>query len=87
MKKFSKLTAKLLTVTYKSKITRFKLDEDPLQRRFYLLSFMNSLKYFSQFKETYMLLMDYPLIRGKDLPDYAKKSTLNLFHEYIDAHS
>ena len=29
------LTAKLLTTAFKSKIIRFKLDEDPLQRRIY----------------------------------------------------
>ena len=31
------LTAKLLTTAYKSKIVKFKLDEDPLQRRIYFL--------------------------------------------------
>ena len=31
--------------------------------------------------------MDYPSIRGEDLPYYAKKSTWNLFHAYIDSHS
>ena len=29
---------KLLTTVYKSKVLRFKLDEDPLQRRIYFLS-------------------------------------------------
>ena len=29
------LTAKLLMTAYKSKIIRFKMDEDPLQRRIY----------------------------------------------------
>ena len=37
------LTAKLLTTAYKSKIIRFKMDEDPLQRRIYLLTFIDSL--------------------------------------------
>ena len=37
------LTAKLLTTAYKSKIIRFKLDEDPLQRRIYFLIFIDSL--------------------------------------------
>ena len=37
------LTEKLLTTAYKSKIIRFKLDEDPLQRRIYLLLFVESL--------------------------------------------
>ena len=34
-----------------------------------------------------MLLMEYPSIRGEDLPDYAKKYTCNLLHAYIDANS
>ena len=37
------LTAKLLTTTFKSKMIRFKLDEDPLQRRIYFLTFIDSL--------------------------------------------
>ena len=35
---------KLLTTAYKSKIVRFKLDEDPLQRQIYFLTFVESLK-------------------------------------------
>ena len=34
-----------------------------------------------------MLLMDCPLIREGDFPDYDKKSTWDLLHVYIDAHS
>ena len=45
------------------------------------------LKKLSQFSETYILLMEYPYIRGKDLSDYAKNSTCNPLHAYIDAHS
>ena len=37
------LTAKLLTTAFKSKTIRFKLDEDPLQRRIYFLAFIDSL--------------------------------------------
>ena len=37
------LTGKLLTTAYKTKIIRFKLDEDPLQRRIYFLTFIDSL--------------------------------------------
>ena len=37
------LTENLLTTEYKSKIIRFKMDEDPLKRRIYLLTFINSL--------------------------------------------
>ena len=36
------LTAKLLTTAFKSKIIRFKMDEDPLQRRIYFLTFIDS---------------------------------------------
>ena len=34
-----------------------------------------------------MFLMEYPSIRGEDTPYYAKNSTCNLFHAYIDVHS
>ena len=40
----AQLTAKFLTTAYKSKIIRFKLDEDPLQRRIYFLTFVESLE-------------------------------------------
>ena len=38
------LTVKLLTTAYKSKIIRFKIDEDPLQRRIYFLTFVDMLE-------------------------------------------
>ena len=38
------LTAKLLTTAFKSKIIKFKIDEDPLQRRIYFLAFVESLE-------------------------------------------
>ena len=45
------LTAKLLTTAYKSKIIRFKMDEDPLQRRINFLTFIDSLDMvFSQYR-------------------------------------
>ena len=31
-----------------------------------------------------MLIMDYQSIIGKEIPDYAKNSTWNLLHAYID---
>ena len=37
------LTAKLLMTAYKSKIIRFKMDEDTLQRRIYFPTFVESL--------------------------------------------
>ena len=35
------LTAKFLTTAYKLKIVRFKMDEDPLQRGIYFLTFID----------------------------------------------
>ena len=40
----ARLMAKLLTTAYKSKIIRFKMDEDPLQHRIYFLTFLESLE-------------------------------------------
>ena len=37
------LTAKFLITAYKSKMIRFKMDEDPLQRRIYFLTFVELL--------------------------------------------
>ena len=46
----STLTGKFLTTAYKSKIVRFKIDEDPPQRRIYFLTFVESLEMiFSQY--------------------------------------
>ena len=67
IKNCTKLTSKLLKSTYKSKFIKFKLYKDTLQHRVYLTSFINSLKYFlSKFIGAYMLLMDYPSIRGEE---------------------
>ena len=43
-KTFVKIKAKLLTAACKSKVVKFKSDEDTLQHRFYLLFFINSFK-------------------------------------------
>ena len=61
------LTAKLLTTAYKSKIIRLKLDEDPLQRRIYFLTFIDSLNMIiSQYRENFEVLKDYTKIgRGE----------------------
>ena len=49
----ARLTKKFLTTAYKSKIIRFKMDEDPLQHRINFLTFVESLKIiFSQHTET-----------------------------------
>ena len=55
------LTVKLLTTAYRSNITRFKMDEDPLQHRIYFFTFIDSLDMiFSQYRETCEVLLDYP---------------------------
>ena len=67
------LTAKLLTTAFKSKMIRFKLDEDPLQRRIYFLTFIDSLNMvFSQYRETYEVLRDYPKLEGGNIKEHAK---------------
>ena len=49
---------------------------------------MNSIKIvLSKFKKTYMLLMDYPYIRGEYLTYYSKKATWKLLNAYVDSHS
>ena len=65
------------------------MDEDPLQRRIYLLTFIDSLDMiFSQYRETCEVLLDYPKIGGDDvIEDYAKKAIRNLLHANIDVHS
>ena len=89
IKEFATLTAKLPTTAYKSKIIRFKIDEDPLQRRIYFLTFVESLEMiFSHCKETCEVLLDYLKIGGDDIiEDYAKNAIRNLFHANIDVHS
>ena len=88
IKKCAKLTAKLLTAAYKSKVVKLKLYEDPVKRRVYFLSFMNSLKIvLSNVSEIRMLIMECPSIRGEELPNYSKNSTWNLLHAYIYVHS
>ena len=81
-----KFNGNVLTTAYKSKIIRFKMDEDPLQRRIYFLTFVESLEIiFSQYKETCEILLDYPKIGGDDnIEDYAKKAIRNLLHANID---
>ena len=61
------LTGKLMMTAYKMKIIRFKMDEDPIQRRIYFLTFIDSLDMiFSQYRETCEVLLDYPKIGGDD---------------------
>ena len=64
------------------------MDEDPLQRRIYFLAFIDSLNMiFSQYRETYEVLRDYPKMGGGDVKDYAKQAIRNLFHANSCVHS
>ena len=59
---------------YKSEIIRFKMEEDPLQRRIYFLTFIDSLEMiFSQFRETCEVLLDYSKIGGDDVIEDCEK--------------
>ena len=74
---------------YKSKIIRFKMDKDPLQRRIYLLTFVESLDMIlSQYIETCEVLLYYPKIGEDDIiEDFARKPIRNLLHVNIDIHN
>ena len=64
------------------------MDEDPLQRRIYFLTFIELLEMiFSQYTETCEVIIDYPKIGGDDIEDYAKNIMRNLLHANIDVHS
>ena len=79
---------KLLTTAFKSKMIRFKLDEDPLQRRIYFLTFIDSLNMvFPQYIDTYEVLRDYPKMEGKNIKHYAKMAIRNLLHANSCVHS
>ena len=52
------LTAKLMTTAYKSKNIRFKMDEDPLHSRIYILEFIDSLDMKLQSHYTNMTFAD-----------------------------
>ena len=72
---------------YKPKIIKFKLDEDPIQRRIYFLTLIESLEMvFSQYKENCEVLINYPNKGGEDIKDYVKKEIRNLLHANIDVH-
>ena len=77
-----------MTTAYKSKIIGFKMDEDPLQRRIYFLTFVELLEMiFSQCTETCEVLLDYTKMGGDDVEDFSKKAIWNPFHANIDVHS
>ena len=63
------------------------MDEDPLQRRIYYLTFVESQDMiFSQYTETCEVILDYPKIGGDNIEDYAKKAIRVFLHENIDVH-
>ena len=80
--------SKVLTTAYKSKIVRFKINEDPLQRRTYFLTFVESLEMiFSQYTETCEVLLDYLKIGGGDIKYFEKGAIGDILHANIDVHS
>ena len=84
----AKLLEKLLTTAYKSKVLKFKLDEDPLHHHIHFVTFMESLEMmFLQYKETCKVLPDYQTIGVEDIKYYVKKAIRNLLNENIDVYS
>ena len=64
------------------------MDEDPLQRWIYFLTFAEPLEMIiSQYKVTCEVIIDYPKIGGDDIEYYSKKSIRNILHANIYAHS
>ena len=58
---------------YKSKTIRFKINEDPLKRQIYFLTFVGSLEMiFSQYTENCEVLLDDPKIGGENIKEFAK---------------
>ena len=56
------------------------MDEDPPQRRIYFLTFINSLDMiFSQYRETFQVLLDYPKIGEDDVIEYYAKRLSETF--------
>ena len=61
---------------------------DPLQRRIYFLTLVESQeKIFSQYTETCEVLLYYPRTEEDDTEGFAKKAIRNILHENIDVHS
>ena len=61
------------------------MDEDPLQRRIYFLTFVESLEMiFSQYTETCEVLLDYPKIGGDDIiEDYEERPSGTFFMQKL----
>ena len=67
---------------------RLKLDENPLQRRIYFLTFIDSLNMvFYQYRETYEVLRYYQKTEGGNIKVYAKMDIRNLLHANSCVHS
>ena len=63
------------------------MDEDPLQRRIYFLTFVESLEMiFSQYIENCELITDDPKIGGGNIKEFSKKDIRNILHANIDVH-
>ena len=59
--------------------------KDPLQRRFYFVTFVESLEMiFSQYKGTFEVLLDYQKIGVGNIKESAKNSIRNFLHTNID---
>ena len=57
------------------------MDEDPLQRRIYFLTFIDSLDMiFSQYRETCEVLLYFTKIGGDGVKYYAKQAIRKLLH-------
>ena len=64
------------------------MEEDPLQRRIYFLTLVESLEMkISKYTETCEVLLDYPRIGGENIKDDAKEAIRDLLHENIDVHT
>ena len=82
-----KINGKLMTTVYKSNIIKFKLDEYPIHRQIYFLTFVESLeRIFSQYKDTYKVLLEFRKIGGEDIKYFVKNSIRNLLISNIDVH-
>ena len=64
------------------------MDDDPLQRRIYSLTFIKSQEMiFFQYKETCEVLLDYPKIGGEGIKYIFLKAIGNILHDNIDFRS
>ena len=73
-----------LTTVYKSNITRFKMDEDPLQRRIYFLTFIDLLDMIFTVQRKLWISSRLSKIGGGDVIEYyAKKAIMNLFMQTL----